>query len=94
MRSLLVLFLFFVACLAISKRSTDECSAKCVGGRMTMTCCECIGCHQGMRFGKRAEAPMFYDMPQEPVIQLYEIDDNSYMLPIVRQQRSPRYIFY
>uniref|UniRef100_A0A8R1E4L5 Uncharacterized protein n=1 Tax=Caenorhabditis japonica TaxID=281687 RepID=A0A8R1E4L5_CAEJA len=23
---------------------------------MTIECCECIGCHQGMRFGKRSQA--------------------------------------
>ncbi|TMS36034.1 hypothetical protein L596_003301 [Steinernema carpocapsae] len=31
----------------------SECERRCANG-MSEECCECIGCHQAMRFGKRA----------------------------------------
>ncbi|VDK44461.1 unnamed protein product [Anisakis simplex] len=35
-----------------------QCHLICAEG-MSRACCECIGCHQGMRFGKRSQSDTF-----------------------------------
>ncbi|CAJ0933899.1 unnamed protein product, partial [Mesorhabditis belari] len=75
----------------ISRTPTD-CDAKCPGGRMTLACCECIGCHQGMRFGKRSAPLSLYDVafeePMQPMFRVVDIDENDALLIPVRQERA------
>ncbi|PIC19337.1 hypothetical protein B9Z55_024922 [Caenorhabditis nigoni] len=47
-----VLVLLFV-CLVEGAKRNAQCDLVCQR-KMTIECCECIGCHQGMRFGKRS----------------------------------------
>ncbi|CAP34700.1 Protein CBG16842 [Caenorhabditis briggsae] len=48
-----VLILLFVCMVEGAKRNA-QCDLVCQR-KMTIECCECIGCHQGMRFGKRSQ---------------------------------------
>ncbi|CAB3399816.1 unnamed protein product [Caenorhabditis bovis] len=49
-----IIFIIGIAVVAVSaSKRNAQCDYVCQG-KMTIECCECIGCHQGMRFGKRA----------------------------------------
>ncbi|EGT45919.1 hypothetical protein CAEBREN_06296 [Caenorhabditis brenneri] len=50
-------FIFFVlllVCIVHGAKRNAQCDLVCQR-KMTIECCECIGCHQGMRFGKRSQ---------------------------------------
>ncbi|PAV64747.1 hypothetical protein WR25_26237 [Diploscapter pachys] len=54
-----ILLSYMILSTAAKHNSAEaQCQDVCQG-KMTLECCECIGCHQGMRFGKRSipEAP-------------------------------------
>ncbi|CAD6191068.1 unnamed protein product [Caenorhabditis auriculariae] len=54
-KEICILAIFVAGAAARSKN--NQCDSVCAG-KMTIECCECIGCHQGMRFGKRSFFPM------------------------------------
>ncbi|CAI2356329.1 unnamed protein product [Caenorhabditis sp. 36 PRJEB53466] len=47
-------FSLLLVCIAEGAKRNAQCDQVCQR-KMTIECCECIGCHQGMRFGKRSQ---------------------------------------
>ncbi|CAI5454357.1 unnamed protein product [Caenorhabditis angaria] len=57
-KMMVMLSILVVMTVNAAKRNA-QCNNVCQG-KMTVECCECIGCNQGMRFGKRS---MSYNIP-------------------------------
>ncbi|KAF1748398.1 hypothetical protein GCK72_024865 [Caenorhabditis remanei] len=47
-------FALILLCVVEGAKRNAQCDLVCQR-KMTIECCECIGCHQGMRFGKRSQ---------------------------------------
>ncbi|KAF8355292.1 hypothetical protein PRIPAC_96915 [Pristionchus pacificus] len=54
----------------IARVTRAQCARVC-GVKMTLECCQCIGCHQGMRFGKRSSSPIFTPLDEIEEMSLY-----------------------
>ncbi|GMT07308.1 hypothetical protein PENTCL1PPCAC_29482, partial [Pristionchus entomophagus] len=54
----------------IARVTRAQCARVC-GVKMTLECCQCIGCHQGMRFGKRSSGPLFAPIDEMEDLSLY-----------------------
>uniref|UniRef100_A0A1I7USJ3 Uncharacterized protein n=1 Tax=Caenorhabditis tropicalis TaxID=1561998 RepID=A0A1I7USJ3_9PELO len=55
MSGIKVITFLMLLCLAEAAKRNAQCDLVCQR-KMTIECCECIGCHQGMRFGKRSQS--------------------------------------
>ncbi|CCD63853.2 neuronal small secreted protein [Caenorhabditis elegans] len=66
-----IFFSLAVLCFVEAAKRNAQCDLVCQR-KMTIECCECIGCHQGMRFGKRSQ-PFSTPELEEAVIAANEL---------------------